>query len=411
MMKNLFTFFFILISVNILAAIRFVDPNLSSGNGTTHFNTVASAVAASQDGDEIVLTAGSYNENTLAISTSIKLYPQNVGDAVDFGFDINITGKAGLNVEIFDINFGSMYSQNTGSWSSNRPKVYITESSASTINLNDDYWDLYLFQSSATDVYFKSGAIVKSSMTNLYNYDDAGTQSGRTKIIANTVSNNTVIANDSRYVLLANNSLKNLYFNGWRQTDSEQLDESNLIINNNFSNSQIAFPLNNVSNFNIKFCNNTHSGTINYRNSTCHYTTGNNYTSSDYCDDGLYNFNTTHIPSRSSEYSTSTLYLRAGDGFFQWSYNTFTPNITNSSNAELTRISGGTGSDTGHPSHFFYDIDMTRNDVGTAGGPYSTTNYPTSSGSAKAYIYYLDMPTDLFPNDNIQINAEGYHKN
>ena len=411
MMKNLFTFFFILISVNILAAIRFVDPNLSSGNGTTHFNTVASAVAASQDGDEIVLTAGSYSENTLVISTSIKLYPQNVGDAVTFSFDINITGKAGLNVEIFDINFGSMYSQNTGSWSSNRPKVYITESAASIINLNDSYWDLYLFQSSVQDVYFVSGAIVKSSMTNLYNYDDAGTQSGRTKIIANSVSDNTVIANDSRYVLLANNSLKNLYFNGWRQTDSDQLDESNLIMNNNFSNSQIAFPLNGVSNFNIKFCNNTHSGTINYRNSTC-YQLNNNYTSSSFCDDGHYNFNTTHIPSNGGEYSTSQLYLRQGDGFFEWSYNTFTPTtLANASSAELTKISGNTGSDTGHPSHFFYDIDMSRNDVGTAGGPYSTTNYPTSSGSAKAFTYYLDMPTDLFPNDNIQINAEGYHKN
>lgn len=400
MMKNLFTFFFILISINILAAIRFVDPNLSSGNGTTHFNTVASAVAASQDGDEIVLTAGTYNENTLAISTSIKLYPQNVGDAVTFNFDINITGKAGLNIEIFDINFGSMYSQNTGSWSSNRPKVYITESSATTINLNHSYWDLYLFQSSVQDVYFVSGAIVKSSMTNLYNYDDVGTQSGRTKIIANTVSANTVISNDSRYVLLANNSLKNLYFKGWRQSDSDQLDNSNFIINNNFSSSRIGFAVYGVTNYNIIFSNNTHSGNL-------EYLAGYAYGSSN----ARYRFNYTNIPDYSPDYSSSTLLISSGDGFFQWSYNTFTPNITNNSNAELTRISGGTGSDTGHPSHFFYDIDMSRNDVGTGGGPYSTNNYPTSSGSAKAYIYYLDMPTDLFPNDNIQINAEGYHKN
>tara|TARA_B100000963_G_scaffold51109_1_gene39219 strand:+ start:1987 stop:3213 length:1227 start_codon:yes stop_codon:yes gene_type:complete len=408
-MKNLFTFSFIFFSVNILAVIRFVDPNLSSGNGTTHFNSVASAVSASQDDDEIVITAGTYNENTLAISTSIKLYPQNVGDAVTFNFDINITGKAGLNIEIFDINFGSMYSQNNGS-SSNRPKVYITQSSASTIDLNDAYWDLYLFQSSATNVYFKSGAIVKSSMTNLYNYDDPGTQSGRTKIIANTVSNNTVIANDSRYVLLANNNLKNLYFNGWRQTDSDQLDQSNLIINNNFSNSNIYFSFHSVSYYNIKFCNNTHSGTINYKdNSTFYRYNSSSY--SNYWDDGNYTFNNQYIPNPVG-WSTTQMYLRSGDGFFEWSYNTFTPTtITNLSSAELTKISGNTGSDTGHPSHFFYDIDMTRNDVGTGGGPFSTSNYPTSSGSAKAFIYYLDMPTDLFPNDNIQINAEGYHKN
>ena len=410
-MKKLFTFFLLTISTSYSATIRFVDPNLGSGNGTTHFNTVASAVAASQDGDEIVLTASTYNENTLAISTSIKLYPENVGDVVTFNFDINITGKAGLNIEIFDINFESMYSQNTGSWSSNRPKVYIVESSATDISLNHSYWDLYLFQSSASNVTFKSGAIVKSSMSNLYNYDDDGTQSGRTKIIANTFTNDVVICNDSRYVLLANNSLKNLYVKGWRQTDSDQIDNSNLIINNNFNSSRISFATYNVSNYNIIFSNNTHSGTIYYRkehyrdNTTCSGW-ANGYTS-----DNRYRFNYTSIPESSCDYNTDNLLINSSDGFFQWSYNTFTPTITNEGSAELNRISGNTGSDTGHPSHFFYDIDMTRNDVGTTGGPYSTSNYPTSSGSAKAFIYYLDMPTDLFPNDDIQINAEGYHKN
>ena len=410
MMKNLFTFFFILISINILAAIRFVDPNLSSGNGTTHFNSVASAVAASQDGDEIVLTAGTYNENTLAISTSIKLYPQNVGDVVTFNFDINISGKTGLSIELFDLNFDNLSTTNSSSsWSSNRPRVYLVECIVSnTIDCSNHYWDLYCFQSSAAIINFVSGAIVKCTSTNLNLYQDNVNQDGRNKIIANTISGRTFINNTNRLLLLANNSIYQLFYKGWRTHDSNDFNLSNLIVNNNFvSGGLFDIASDGVSYHNTKVCNNSNSGTINFRSGlNASYYDG-------YCHANSDNYGTNNYCSSSYNWSTTSIAMGGGDGFFEWSYNTFNPTNfpTGSSGYVMEFVQGTSGSDTGNPSHFFYDIDMTRNDVGTGGGPYSTSNYPTSSGSAKAYIYYLDMPTDLFPNDNIQINAEGYHKN
>ena len=81
----------------------------------------------------------------------------------------------------------------------------------------------------------------------------------------------------------------------------------------------------------------------------------------------------------------------------------------------LTKIIGpvGTTIDAGNPNHDYYDIDLTINDRGRTGGPYSILNYSPSinPSNGKAFIFDLEMPTDLFPGQQVDINAKGYHKN
>ncbi len=60
-MKNLLFITLLVSSMNALAIDRFVDPNLSSGNGTTLFTTITSAVSASINGDRILIVSGTYN--------------------------------------------------------------------------------------------------------------------------------------------------------------------------------------------------------------------------------------------------------------------------------------------------------------------------------------------------------------
>jgi len=104
-------------------------------------------------------------------------------------------------------------------------------------------------------------------------------------------------------------------------------------------------------------------------------------------------------------------------GFFEWSYNGVDLNCaipTGSSPLSLIKIIGQTNDiDGGSPNHNYYDIDLTINDRGRNGGPYSQLNYnPTSNlNNSKAFIFDLDMPTDLFPGQSIDIKAKGYHKN
>ncbi len=81
----------------------------------------------------------------------------------------------------------------------------------------------------------------------------------------------------------------------------------------------------------------------------------------------------------------------------------------------LTKVIGplGTTVDAGNPSHAYYDVDLTINDRGRTGGPYSISNFnPTLNPSGgKAFIFDLQIPADLFPGQQLDIKAKGYHRN
>ena len=54
-MKNIFTLLSLFSFTSIFAIDRFVDPNLSSGNGTTLFTNITAAVATAVNGDRIII--------------------------------------------------------------------------------------------------------------------------------------------------------------------------------------------------------------------------------------------------------------------------------------------------------------------------------------------------------------------
>jgi hypothetical protein len=62
----------------------------------------------------------------------------------------------------------------------------------------------------------------------------------------------------------------------------------------------------------------------------------------------------------------------------------------------------------GHASIQYQDIDMTRNDPGTYGGPYSWDNY-NSTAVGKARVYDLNMPFEIWPGQTPTIKAGAVH--
>jgi hypothetical protein len=64
--------------------------------------------------------------------------------------------------------------------------------------------------------------------------------------------------------------------------------------------------------------------------------------------------------------------------------------------------------DQGSPELQFYDIDLTRNDRGTFGGPYSIDNY-TATGTGNARVYDLNMPFEIWSGQTPQVKAESTH--
>ena len=60
----------------------------------------------------------------------------------------------------------------------------------------------------------------------------------------------------------------------------------------------------------------------------------------------------------------------------------------------------------GAPTIDFYDINMTRNDIGRNGGPYTWSNYNSGTGPR---IYHLEMPFQLLPGETPNVKAEAAH--
>lgn len=69
--------------------------------------------------------------------------------------------------------------------------------------------------------------------------------------------------------------------------------------------------------------------------------------------------------------------------------------------------------DGGNPGHEYYDINLTINDRGRTGGSYSINNYQPSinPSNGKAFIFDLEIPSDLSPGQPVNIKAKGYQKN
>lgn len=95
------------------------------------------------------------------------------------------------------------------------------------------------------------------------------------------------------------------------------------------------------------------------------------------------------------KYNVSYVYNSSSNTIF-YGYNTHSSNQTNTENY----------TNSGAPTIDFYDINMTRNDIGRYGGPYTFSNYNSQGGPR---IYHLEMPFQLLPGETPNVKAEAVH--
>ena len=440
-MKNIFTFLTLFTFSSLFAIDRFVDPNLSAGNGTTLFTNITSAVAASVNGDRIIVASNTYNEATLTISKSLKIIPQTAGTTINFNANIIIAGFPGMKLEIIGFNLGIYsFSSNviTSGDYTNRAKVSIIQCNSAAIDINNNYYESnIIFNQVANYIAFRFGNIISNTTKNIYLLDEAQDNifsSDKNLIINNQVSFMIGISNNDYKFIVANNLLKDISIIRW----NANTNVVNKIFNNNFiENSFINFSSLNVPNYNLIFtCNKFNSSFSAYNSPTsCSNSRFSNYNSDPnspflsvlgygtwFPNWGLgWTNNPPNPPGNEfcSSYNGATTNGFPNptiSGFFEWSYNGIDINCPIPSAGQplaLTKIIGPlTDIDGGNPNHDYYDIDLTINDRGINGGPYSQLNYtPSNPTNSKAFIFDLDMPTDLFPGQNVNITAKGYHKN
>ncbi len=415
-MKKILLLTLLTTTFNVLAIDRFVDPNLSSGNGTTLFTTITSAVAASINGDRILIVSGTYNEPTLTLSKSLTLLSQTAGTTINYNGNIVIAGFPGMKLEILGFNLG-IYSVSantiTGGSAANRAKVSFIDSKMTNLSVDQDYYELNCARGSMTGITtFRFGNFVVSKTNDLYVLDEPQINQTGFKILiaADTILNKLEIRNDDYSVNVANNLVNHIFY--WKWAHSNAI--VNYIRNNKFiANGKFLIASDpSVPGYNFEISSNEFSSPTlfasNYSTACC----GSQF--------GLYNgaecngfAQCVTFLNNSSSFPNPNI-----SGFFRWTYNGIDLPCTVPGGAQplvLTKIIGPTGTniDAGNPNHEYYDIDLTINDRGRIGGPYSILNYNPSinPSNGKAFVFDIEMPTDLFPGQQVDIKSKGYHKN
>ncbi len=251
------------------------------------------------------------------------------------------------------------------------------------------------------------GNVVSSKMTSLYvNDEPLINQSGRILIANDTVNGRINFTHDDYVMNIYNSLVASLYLWQWNHLTSS----SNRILNNEFPTGFLLhIPIAGVPAYNFDFSNNLFAGTFNF------YAGGDQCCSWNNCGNWDYASN-----NECGSYwsTTASSFPNPGvSGFFKWTYNGVDLPVavpTGTQPLVFTEVVGETGTtNTGNPNHEYYDIDLTVNDRGRAGGPYSVLNYNpiANPGNGKAFIFDLEIPADLFPGQAIDIKAKGYHKN
>ncbi|MFN5372482.1 MAG: T9SS type A sorting domain-containing protein [Bacteroidia bacterium] len=453
-MKHVFLLLSLLSANAAFSIDRFVDPNLSSGNGTTLFTTITSAVNAALDGDRILINGNTFNEAALTLNKSLKILPYVPGTVINFNQSITIIGFPGMNIEITGLNIGNysfFSSLINGGMLSNRAKVSFIDCAGTEINFPHEFYYVNVLGCNLSNgISICHGAIVGNTTKYIVLLDE--TQNNPNTIEKMLILNNNVtymigVFNNDYPFFIANNSLRDLSVIRWNANVSLE----NKIINNDFKNdATINFSSVNVPYYNIIFSSNkfidaflgvsasdcwpNNSNLNGNYNETPVSTVGNNYNYNEWfptwnwCCNGPSGWYCANWPSCSTEPTRPPSFMCYqwttngsskwpnfnANGFFEWTYNGIdfagipsTPTILNFNKiiGPANPINGG------KPTHDYYDLDLTVNDRGINGGPYSSINFYQGIGLTKAKVFYLDMAVDLFSDIELNIKANAVHCN
>ena len=425
----------------------YVNPLVIPNTIPNTYATIPAAIDGASNGDQIFIKPGNYGFN-ITISKNISLMPDTANGIIDMpGLSISVSLNTGYEVQLIGFNCGSISISSVSAYNAIQPKISIIDCLISgSINSAVGDYETNIFRSSIcgnTSIY--NGSMIASKTNNLY-INNLGQGSvndtlHKNLIVADTILNNFIYRNEGRKFIIGNNLLKNLLIYSWNNFHPN----INRIWNNEFQNGCILhIPTNNVISYNFDISNNVFpanysfpiSASVNVISNSAGsgWSQGNvcgvflsNSSVFDYGSELLennsvgsscvyYGYLWSTIATRTVQFGQASLFPNTNvPGIFIWSYNGISLTGTSNGSYPFTNIPGTTNIvDAGNPDPKYMDIDMTVNDRGRLGGPYSILNYnPTLNPSnGKAYIYDIELPEVISsPTQPIQIKASGYHRN
>ena len=384
--------------------------NSSGASGT--YITLSGALQAANDGDRIIISTLINLIEDVTISKSVTITSAASGSSFVLNGTMTIEAVANKEIRLIGAELDELSFNSGTATDATDCKVYLIDSQVST-NISTTVTGLSLNLMYCTDtdleVSFKYGSIIGSNIKSFFLQSGSGTaQNDTTKIIGNKFTNQCKIENQDHNFLVANNyflyNYQQLYLSYVKVPNS---GTSNIFNNTLISNSGSQYYGNNLifqSNrdySNVNVFNNyfVHNG--NSSSSTRNKHIGGSSLSTNNQPMVLYNVFV-------SNYGT--------DGGVYWNTNLSNTNhnqavtfFGNTYNNSTGKVTAGKGINEGNNGIEFYDIDMTRNDVGTYGGPYSWDNFHNTA-TGKARVYNLEVPFELWMGQTPSLKADAVHQ-
>lgn len=402
-------FVVILLCLTTMLSSEAADLYVNNSGQPDSYTTISAAIAAAAAGDRIFVSPfGEYTED-LTITQDVTLASAAAGTSFNVVGSLTITCTPNMNVRVIGGSFSNSITAQTGSATLNdMANVYIVECKFSATNGYDFVRMHVLFcDLSNNTIAIRHGEIRGNKNCGLVSIND-GPNAGigdTLFIVGNTLADNRYINwnNDDNYFWIANNRI---------DTEGRGLQifkhHFNSVANNNIINNYIQ----GGDNYSTSYQSPMYLSTPSNLDNIYVY---NNVIESASSNNGSYNrvifVNSPYTGSIKLYYN----YLRGyNNGATQNAAEKIVGNITRGTDDPLLlvdldgRCTEATCIDKGSPALQYYDIDMTRNDIGSYGGPYSIDNYMVA-GAGKARVYDLDMPFEIWSGQTPQVKAKAAH--
>jgi hypothetical protein len=375
-----------------------------SGNANT-YPTIQGAVNASSSGDNIyVATVGTYSENVTITNKSLFIIAAVADEEFTLSGSFTLNPGTGNEVTIIGLYNGNVTASGYGTV--NLISSFISSISNISGNLRMNVYDCEVTNAFSIDNGAVKGCTILGGLTI---NNDGGAIGDTIRIMGNHIENGLTWSSSYAYFEICNNYIENItntsqtygiYVTGLQSTPGgTNLISNNTIIASGYytSSNSYYYPhgiyFTGMSNGqNLVIANNYINVVSTYQNSY----SGNAIYSSSSMSNALVANNYWYAYQGLSSGFTNSSLVDNGTSSVNWTYNSTTGVLTSGSNMGLDQIE-------------YRDINNTRNDIGTSGGPHAWSNYNTTTG--KAAVFNLELPFQLYIGGNHNIKAKGFHKN
>ena len=415
-MKKIYS---LIISLTFLVNANAADLYVNSSGATGTYSTLSAAVQAANDGDRIIISTLMNLIENVTIDKSVTINSATSGSMFVLNGTMTIQAVANKEIRVIGGDITTLNFTSGTASDSTACKFFLVDSQVdNNINANVYGLSLNILYCEIGSVYvdMKFGSIIGSELSYFRLMSGSGVaKNDTTYIIANKFTNRCYVYNQDHNYFIANNffnvsgdlqlhlSYNKISNSGW-----------NNIINNTFVRSNSGYSaygnnlylensrdFSNLNIFNNFFRHNNSSSNSSYYNSHIGYSS----------------IQTSYQPSVQYNVFTCPNWTSTAGVYWNGALNSTNYNNYRESSSSYTysttdgRVTAGTNAiNNGNPSIQYYDINMTRNDMGTYGGPFTWQNYHDTTANGRARVFDLDMPFEIWMGQSPTIKANAVHK-